>query len=401
MRAAFCLLLFSLTAAACAGARYSISEERPPLRAMAAQMTANLHFENETEKAIAREGLYDFIYYLDLKYGAPKREAFLSAWRQSGDFPESLRRTFGKTVYRIGYDMMNDLDSRRAAPDAPLRQTDAGFFRIHYVAGSAAERDLPFITYLLQQSFDALAADFLAAPEVRKRFDESLKELDGRRIHVYLFENEEQAKRHPNYEKATAIMYVKFNLESGWAIPEVGMLFKYYNVLSTSTIVHELTHVAIMTAMAQTPLARIDGQAPDGMERLRQQTNSLIRAGGGALGEGLAELSAGRHNMFYKYGFLKSPDDELRFLDCRGVTRIPLRPILSSKDARNFHMKLLWYHEMHSLAKYITERYGKERFMRLLLSPQADADFKTVLGVSISDLEREWSAGLNCAAAAH
>jgi hypothetical protein len=88
--------------------------------------------------------------------------------------------------------MLRSFDSGQDPVLTEMTFTNVGVFRIEYFPGSAAERDMDKIVYLLNDYFDAVTNFFLTNAQMYRRFTDSLAQFKNGRISLTLYGNRRQ-----------------------------------------------------------------------------------------------------------------------------------------------------------------------------------------------------------------
>jgi hypothetical protein len=112
----------------------------------------------------------------------------------------------------------------------------------------------------------------------------------------------------------------------------------------------------------------------------------------GVWGEGIAEYLTARANLYFRYGFFGSVNDELRFLQSKGKRLAPVAALIDKglRPPLDIRKIMMNYQEIHSYVEYIVENYGWTKLYEAAADGSGDEAFMTAFGTDRAGFHERW-----------
>jgi len=350
-------------------------------------------FENAIEQHILYENLYNFSYYLKAQYGLQKWRSFVESIMKGSTISMAAINVYNKTPYQLGAEMFYKIYLSSAYDDNTLLTTrDFEILRIHFCEISQAAQDYDYIKYLLNIYYKQLFKHFFNNTYLQDRFKENMSNINDKKIEVFLLSNKTMIKKNfgnPDVLAETALGYSRIGDEY---VLNAQLNFKYYNLLSTSVFIHELTHMLFLLAsLDPKQTQRHSISEPKIKQKLTNIVRHISEVSGGVLGEGFAEYVNEQYNLFYKYKIFDDIDTQLRTYFKNNNLMLHVGDLPRKIKSWNLKERVLAYQVAHSVCRYIIKKYGNDKFVKLLKSPQNNEDYINIIGIDLEQLDKEWN----------
>jgi hypothetical protein len=402
-------LLLALFFTSCT-ARYAILEDVPAAIEQADDylLAANLKFDNDMDRKIVTKSLYYMFEYIRQRFGEKDFLKFYKTALHGVSIPDSARQTFNQTFYGLLSEAYFLLKPLKYSESSSMISTNFQAFRIYYFPGSAAEKDLPMICYLLDKYFTAITNIFAADSVMMQRLKTNFSLIKENALHIYLFEDRSQTG-----SKSVADGYFSYTID--WKndrfVPEVGLKTAYYNIISAYIFSHELTHLVMGLTGITRPLAPVtyskeyhvnESKMSDALYKyimpfFMTNIGEIARGVGNNWGEGVAEYITSKCNLYFRYGLLDNVNNDLRYYMKNGGKLTPVFTLVEKGLWTGYDLKLyrVHYQEMHSVAAFLVEKFGWNKLMEMIYSPDEDATFLRIYELSKQQISDFWLAHLS------
>lgn len=306
--------------------------------------------------------------------------------RTRGDLRALLQKRSGGDLIDAGEKMFASFE--RATGSTPAGQAwetrDTEHYRLFARPGSAASRDIELIGAEAERSRAGLVTAFGLDGTIKAR------EAVTNRVAVYLYparrdDTEKRVGRHSM--GATSFGATIDDSGRGRLKPSIHIL--YFNPFSLAVLEHEIAHAVIM--MAAFDPAAIDKPLA-GETDLKKAFFSGYRPISAFVNEGFGDYGLYYAGFYAAWGLLGPPEELALSLQ----TQRKLPAISKLLRARRLDLR---DHKAISLAsatflRYLLQTKGADAVRPWLLSASTADAFEKILGVTIDEAERGWSAWL-------
>ena len=165
---------------------------------------------------------------------------------------------------------------------------------------------------------------------------------------------------------------------------------KYFGIISTSTIMHELVHSVVGIIQASPRNIRIPFH---GMKDLQRSIDSLFDSSQDMMiTEGIAESISQKFNPMYNSGYFNSVDKNIEWQE---IQYGKLHDIESAGKCYNgrfcsFDGRILALYEANSFVNYLIKMHGYSKVIKLAICTPNDSNYIAILGKGKEHLYDDW-----------
>lgn len=303
-----------------------------------------------------------------------------------------IQNIYGKSLYRIAGGEMQFKD---AYPNNSYTVLDT--FSINFVKVIAPnripEQEKEIIKSQLEQYTKRIIEILAEDSELKLRFEYGLKHMYSKgKIEIVLATNANQAK-FEGLRRNYAIS--KFGYQTSPNDPDSAtfsssIATKYFGMISTSTIMHELVHSVVGIIQASPKHIRIPYH---GMKDLQRSIDSLFDASQDMMiTEGVAESISQKFNPMYNAGYFNSVDKNIAWQENQYGKMHDIESAGKCYNGRfcSFDGRILALYEANSFVNYLIKMHGYSKIIRLATCTPDDSNYMAILGKGKEQLYDDW-----------
>ncbi len=378
-----------------------ITQESAPVEReimeMVGQMTGRDHltFSNPIEEHIVQKSLYPILKYLKQTYPEEQWKSCTEHLHQGESLSKTLIDVYRRTPAQVIIELIQSLrEDLPGFSQGTMIEKEINGFTVSFHDKEQPNTDYLYIEYLIKTYSEGIGKFFWNGEPKKTRYQNNLKNIKGGCIRVLFITDADELNKVFRIKWQTAVTNMNLKKVGDQLYIEISLLFPYPHLIITSTFAHELAHVIQLLSMVDDgltqPFSVSQMNSDQTKERMKDLISVISSLGGGPLNEGMAEFLSEQHNLMYKYRFIDDIDTQLRQYFRRTGNSFELINLPQKIKDPDIDTRILGYHVAHSFFRYIFTRFGKDKALRLMASPERNQDYQDILGINLETLDKDW-----------
>ena len=352
---------------------------------------AKKYSKHDSDKIEIAQPIAHIFSYLKSEY-SQKQWKILSERKNdtTKNLETNIQDIYGKSLYRIAGGEMQFKERYPFDAFSLIDTFSVGFVKV--IAPNRIDTNERSIIISQLKSYTHTIDEILSLdPELKERFEYGLKNMrnDGK-IPLILATNPNQAKDE-GLKRSYAITnlgYYQKNIDT--AIFTVRISTKYFGLISTSTMMHELVH-AIVGIIQQSPskIAIPNNKIQNLQKIVDSMTDSSQNM---MIVEGIAESISQQYNPMYNSGYFNTANENINW---QVMKYGHLHDMESAGKCYNgwfcsFDGRILALYEANSFVNYLIKEYGYPKVIRLAMCSSDDSNFISLFGKGKDEIFDQW-----------
>jgi hypothetical protein len=297
---------------------------------------------------------------------------------------------YGKCLYGFAGGEMQFKEKYPFNKFTELDTFSAGFVKV--MAGNRIEDSDRKVIISQLSNYTKELRDLLSSDSsLLKRFDDGLAHLPEKgKIPIILVTNPVEAKA-DHVKRSYAFTSYGYSQNKGDSARFVVTIYsKYFGVISTSTMMHELVH-AVVAIIKVSPDQLII--PPSGHQFVQKAFKAFVDSSQDVpISEGIAESISQKYNPIYNSGYFNPVNENLVWLKKQYGGLHSYSGIGSCYYGWfcSFDGRILSLYQSHSFVDFLIAQYGYAKVIRLAISSPNEENYTQLFNKSRSELYSEW-----------
>lgn len=352
---------------------------------------AKKYAKNDSDKIQIVKPIAHIFSYLKIEYSKKQWEKLYEMGSDTSKNLEThIQEIYGKSLYRIAGGEMQFKERYPFDAFSSLDTFSVGFVKI-IVPNRIDSIERNVIISQLKNYTDTINAILSSDPELKERFDYGIKNMrnDGK-IPLVLATNPNQAKDE-GLKRSYAITnlgYYQKNRDT--ALFTARIATKYFGLISTSTMLHELVH-AVVGIIQKSPN---EIALPNtNIKNLQKIVDSMADSSQNMMiVEGIAESISQKYNPMYNSGYFNTVDQNINW---QVKQYGHLHDMESAGKCYNgwfcsFDGRILALYEANSFVNYLIKEYGYSKVIRFAMCTSNDSNYISIFGKNKDEIFDQW-----------
>lgn len=379
------LLLFS-----CASYRDVSESEQKMLQQKAHQFASEMKVNTEMERQLLFDGLNEMMAFTSAKGDRhwPEKMERCESLKDYIDLIYSQLNSSPRELVLEANAYWNSHSDYVYIEDPINYETDHFLFTVY--PRSPAHRDIEYLGAAMEEYLETLLDYMSLNSEQRQMFRRNSLYLPGGKITLML---PPDTKLWSGFSSTAQVsMGLSYHPETGEATFEMPIQIPYYNGLSSSAMVHELTHMIEILSKKDLMAMIQEIEDTGDIQGVFDRFVTEVMPHDTPVGEGFAQHASALFSPF-QHNILPNVHSSVK---ASLVQRDLPQNLLSRNSVKTGSKeRMVQYLYLESLTTYLIETYGKDRFLTYFMTvPLTEEQFISSYSMTYQEAEEEWRQSL-------